>query len=144
MVSVGKNKQGLLILNTLAAIVPLCSPRLNVREERVAHAHLLGALFTVCQQAEWPRKGDWLPRKKKEKFKSSPPESCSTGLSLRQRTKWQAGLLSHAVSFVILWHSLIPWYSFSLATKLCSDVNGARCEPCALTHAVVGTVPQLL
>lgn len=60
---------------------------------------------------------------KKGKFKWIPLESCCTGLSLRQRTKWQAGLLSHAVSIVIHWHLLIHCYSFSLAMKICSDVN---------------------
>lgn len=85
-----KNKQGLLILNSLTATAPLCSPRLNVREERVARSHLLGALFTVCQKAEWPRKGDWLRRKKRKKFTSSPLESCSTGLSLRQKDQMES------------------------------------------------------
>lgn len=70
-----KNKQGPLILNTLTATVPLCSPQLNVREERVAHSHLLGALFTVCQRAEWPRKGDWLRRGKKRENSNRVPWS---------------------------------------------------------------------
>lgn len=66
------NKPRLLILNTLTATVPLCSPRLNVREARVAPSHLPGALFTVCQQAEWLRKGDWLHRKKRKNSNQVP------------------------------------------------------------------------